>query len=58
MVSIISGPYRYGINKRFLLKGRSAHLSMFRSQVAIVSENPLFSLFPIEYVKFQNLTLP
>ena len=31
----------------------------FRSQAAIISEkNPLFSLFPIEKPKLQNLTLP
>ena len=29
-----------------------------RSLAAIVSENPLFSLFPIEKAKFPNLTLP
>ena len=36
----------------------STNLPMFRSQSAIVSKNPLFSLFPIEKSKFQNLTLP
>ena len=30
----------------------------FRSLAAIVSENPLFSLFPIEKPKLPNLTLP
>ena len=34
------------------------HLPTFRSQAAIVSENPLFSLFPIEKPKLPNLTLP
>ena len=34
------------------------HLPTFRSHAAIVSENPLFSLFPIEKPKFPNLTLP
>ena len=29
-----------------------------RSLAAIVSENPLFSLLPIEKAKFPNLTLP
>ena len=29
-----------------------------RSLAAIVSENPLFSLFPIEKPKLSNLTLP
>ena len=29
-----------------------------RSLAAIVSENPLFSLFPIEKPKLPNLTLP
>ena len=29
-----------------------------RSQAAIVSENPLFSLFPIEKPKLPNLTFP
>ena len=32
------------------------HLPTFRSQAAIVSENPLFSLFPIEKPKLPNLT--
>ena len=30
----------------------------FRSLAAIVSENPLFSLFPIEKPKLPKLTLP
>ena len=30
----------------------------FRSLAAILSENPLFSLFPIEKPKLPNLTLP
>ena len=34
------------------------YLPTFRSQASIVSENPLFSLFPIEKPKFPNLTLP
>ena len=34
------------------------HLPTFRSQASIVSENPLFALFPIEKPKLQNLTLP
>ena len=34
------------------------HLPTFRSHAAIVSENPLFSLFPIEKPKFPNLILP
>ena len=33
-------------------------LLTFRSLAAIVSENPLFSLFPIEKPKLPNLTLP
>ena len=33
------------------------YLPTFRSQASIVSENPLFSLFPIEKPKFPNLTL-
>ena len=33
-------------------------LLLFRSLAAIVSENPLFSLFPIEQPKSPNLTLP
>ena len=33
-------------------------LPTFRSQAAIVSENLLFSLFPIEKPKLPNLTLP
>ena len=34
------------------------YLPTLRSQASIVSENPLFSLFPIEKLKFPNLTLP
>ena len=34
------------------------YLPTFRSQASIVSENRLFSLFPIEKPKFPNLTLP
>ena len=34
------------------------YLPTFRSQAAIVSKNPLFSLFPMEKPKFPNLTLP
>ena len=34
------------------------YLQTFRSQASIVSENPLFSLFPIEKPMFPNLTLP
>ena len=34
------------------------YLPTFRSQASIVSENTLFSLFPIEKPKFPNLTLP
>ena len=34
------------------------HLPAFRLQAAIVSENPLFLLFPIEKPKLQNLTMP
>ena len=34
------------------------HLPTFRSHAAIVSEKPLFSLFPIEKPRFPNLTLP
>ena len=34
------------------------YLPTFRSQASIRSENPLFSLFPIEKPKFPNLTLP
>ena len=34
------------------------YLPTFRSQALIVSENRLFSLFPIEEPKFPNLTLP
>ena len=33
------------------------NLLTFRSQAAIVSENPLFSLFPIEKPTLPNLTL-
>ena len=33
-------------------------LPNFRSLATIVSEIPLFSLFPIEKPKFPNLTLP
>ena len=33
------------------------HLRTYRSQCEIVSENPLFSLFPIKKPKLQNLTL-
>ena len=33
-------------------------LQTFMSLAAIVSENPLFSLFPIEKPKLPNLTLP
>ena len=33
------------------------NLSTFSSQAAIVLKNPLFSLFPIQKPKFQNLTL-
>ena len=33
-------------------------LLTFRSLAAIVSENPLFSLFPIEKPKLPNVTLP
>ena len=33
------------------------YLPTIRSQASIVSENPLFSLFPIEKPKFPNLTL-
>ena len=33
------------------------YLPTFRSQALLVSENPLFSLFPIEKPKFPNLTL-
>ena len=33
-------------------------LLTFRSLAAIISENPLFSLFPIEKLKLPNLTLP
>ena len=33
-------------------------LPTFRSLAAIVSENPLFSLFSIEKTIFPNLTLP
>ena len=34
------------------------YLPTFRSQASIVSENWMFSLFPIEKPKFPNLTLP
>ena len=34
------------------------YLPTFRSQASIVSENRLFSLFPIEKPMFPNLTLP
>ena len=34
------------------------HLPTFRSHATIVSENLLFSLFPIQKPMLQNLTLP
>ena len=41
----------------FIYSIRCLLLPTFRSLAAIVSENPLFSLFPIEKPKFPNLTL-
>ena len=47
------------LNTHILLSTRLAVcLPMFRSQAAIVSKTPLFSLFSIEKSKFRNLTLP
>ena len=42
----------------FIYLIRCLLLLTFRSLAAIVSENPLFSLFPIEKPKLPNLTLP
>ena len=42
----------------FLNSNSYLHLPAFMSHAAIVSENPLFSLFPIEKPKFPNLNLP
>ena len=42
----------------FIYSIRCLLLLTFRSLAAIVSENPLFSLFPIEKPKLPNLTLP
>ena len=41
----------------FIYSIRCQLLSTFRSLAAIVSENPLFSLFPIEKPMLPNLTL-
>ena len=41
----------------FIYSSRSLLLLTFRSLAVIVSENPLFSLFPIEKPKLLNLTL-
>ena len=35
----------------YIFSSSCLHLPMFRSQAAIVSENPLFSLFPVEKSK-------
>ena len=42
----------------FIYSIRCMLLLFFWSLAAVVSENPLFSLFPIEKPKFSNLTLP
>ena len=42
----------------FIYLIRCQLLVPFRSLAAIVSENPLFSLFPVEKAKSPNLTLP
>ena len=42
----------------FIKLVRCLLLPTFRSLAAIVSENPLFSLFPIEKPMLPNLTLP
>ena len=42
----------------FINSIRCLHLPNFRSQAAIVSENTLFSICPIEKPMLQNLTLP
>ena len=42
----------------FIYSIRCLLLPTFRLQAAIVSENPLFSLFPIEMSMLPNLTLP
>ena len=42
----------------FIYSIRCLVLPTFRSLAAIVSENPLFSHFPIEKPKLLNLTLP
>ena len=47
---------QYSLTFIFLI--RCLLLLTFRSLVAIVSENPLFSLFPIEKPKLPYLTLP
>ena len=41
----------------FIYSIRCLLLLTFRSVAAIVSENPLFSLFPIEKPKFSNFTM-
>ena len=40
------------------LRDRGISHACLRSLAAIVSKNPLFSLFPIEKPKLSNLTLP
>ena len=42
----------------FIYSIRCLLLPTFRSLAAIVSENPLFSLFPIEMSMLPNLNLP
>ena len=42
----------------FIYSIRCLLLPTFRALAAIVSENPLFSLFPIEKPMLPNLTLP
>ena len=42
----------------FIYSTRCLLLLTYRSLAAIVSENPLFSHFPIEKSKVPNLTLP
>ena len=42
----------------FINSIRCLHLPNFRSHAAIVSENPLLSLFPLEKPNLPNLTMP
>ena len=37
---------------------KNIRINRFKQMAAMVSENPLFSLFPIEKPKLPNLTLP